>query len=304
MKIIISGASGDLGQRVTALLLQALPATELILLTREPARLSAMAARGASVRQADFGDPQSLPAAMDGGDVLLLISTLSIGRRTEQHGHAIAAARQAGVRHIVYTSSGGIQPQTPSISGQEHYASEQLLRASGCDFTILRNSWYADVIPQLLLPAALAMGSIGFSTGAGRVAPVAKADCARAAAAVLCNVDRHRGAIYEITGPELFTVQELMALCSTASGRPIVYQALSHEEKQAVFDAMGVERDYREGMMNATTHAWASREMITYEMAIRQGFFALCSGHVELLTGQPATPFADLLEQYRTSWAS
>ncbi len=304
MKIIISGASGDLGRRITDLLLQQRPASDLILLTRNPASLANAAARGASVRAADFNDGAGLQQALQGGDVLMLISTLSIGKRLQQHTTAINAAKAAGVRHIVYTSSCGIQPQTPSISGQEHYATEQVLQRSGVPFTILRNSWYADVIPQLLLPAALAMGSIGFSTGDGVVAPVAKQDCAAAAAAVLLQPAHHAGAIYEITGPQLFTLKEMMAYCSTQSGKPIVYVAMNHTEKQAVFDAMGVSRDYQEGMMNDTTNAWASDEMITYEMAIRQGYFSLCSRHVEQLTGRPATSFAAVVELHRASWSA
>jgi NAD(P)H dehydrogenase (quinone) len=302
MNLIISGASGDLGRRVTAHLLQHVPASNLILLTRNPASLADAAAKGAQVRQADFNDAATLQQALRGGDVMLLISTLSIGKRVQQHTTAINAAKAAGVRHVVYTSSCGIQPQTPSISGKEHYATEQVLLHSGLDFTILRNSWYADVIPQLLLPMAIGMGAIGFSTGDGMVAPVAKEDCARVAAAVVANAARHIGAIYEITGPQLFTLREMMAHCSTVSRKPIVYQNLSHAEKQAIFDAMGVSREYQEGMMNDTTNAWASDEMITYEMAIRQGFFALCSRHVEQITGQRATSFAEVVEAHRSSW--
>ncbi|HTQ99995.1 MAG TPA: SDR family oxidoreductase [Candidatus Acidoferrum sp.] len=303
MKIIISGASGDLGRKITANLLQRVAAADLILLTRNPASLADAAKLGASVRKADFNDAAALTKALDGGDVLMLISTLSIGKRVQQHTTAINAAKAAGIRHVVYTSSCGIQPQTPSISGQEHYATEQVLQKSGLDFTILRNSWYADVIPQLLMPAAIAMGAIGFATGNGRVAPVAKDDCARAAAAVLADYRNHAGAIYEITGPELFTLKEMMAYCSTVSRKPIVYQDMSREEKQAVFDAMGVNREYQEGMMNDTTNAWASDEMITYEMAIRHGFFSLCSRHVEMLTGKPATEFSEVVEMHRASWS-
>lgn len=302
MKIIISGASGDLGRRVTNHLLQHVPASSLILLTRNPSALASKAANGASVRQASFDDSAGLQDAMTGGDVLLLISTLSIGKRVQQHTTAINAAKAAGVRHIVYTSSCGIQPQTPSISGREHYATEQVLQQSGLTFTILRNSWYADVIPQLLMPMAIAMGSIGFSTGDGMVAPVAKSDCARVAAAVLADPARHAGAIYEITGPQLFTLRELMSQCSKVSGKPIVYQNLSHAEKQTIFDAMGVSREYREGMMNDTTNAWASDEMITYEMAIKQGFFAICSRHIEQITGNKAIAFTEVVELHRSSW--
>ncbi len=302
MKIVISGASGDLGRKITALLLQQVPASELILLTRHPTKLAAATALGAEVRKADFDDAPGLERALRGGDVMLLISTLSIGKRVQQHTTAIHAAKAAGIKHVVYTSSCGIQPQTPSISGKEHYATEQVLQKSGLHFTILRNSWYADVIPQLLMPAAIAMGTIGFSTGNGMVAPVAKADCARAAASVLANYRTHTNAIYEITGPQLFTLADMIAHCSTVSRKPIVYQNLSHADKQAIFDAMGISRDYQEGMMNDTTNAWASDEMITYEMAIKQGFFSICSRHIEMITGQPALSFAEVVQLHRASW--
>src|SRR5690606_41642735 len=81
MSIVVSGASGDLGRRITALLLERVPARSLILLTRNPDGLKDLAAAGAQVRKADFDDPQGLQAAMRGGEVLMLISTLSIGRR-------------------------------------------------------------------------------------------------------------------------------------------------------------------------------------------------------------------------------
>ncbi len=302
MKIVISGASGDLGRKITALLLQQVPASELILLTRKPETLAAEATKGADVRHADFNDAPGLERALRGGDVLMLISTLSIGKRVHQHTTAIHAAKAAGVRHVVYTSSCGIQPQTPSISGKEHYATEQALQSSGLHYTILRNSWYADVIPQLLMPAGIAMGAIGFSTGNGMVAPVAKDDCARAAAGVLANYKAHANAIYEITGPQLFTLADMFQHCSTVSRKPIVYQNLSHAEKQSVFDAMGISRGYEEGMMNDTTNAWASDEMLTYEMAIKQGFFSICSRHVEMITGKSALSFAEVVQLHRASW--
>ena len=50
-----------------------------------------------------------------GGDRLLLISTLSVGRRAAQHGRAIEAAKRAGVKRIVYTSTGGMQDGNPAI---------------------------------------------------------------------------------------------------------------------------------------------------------------------------------------------
>jgi NAD(P)H dehydrogenase (quinone) len=298
MSIVISGASGDLGRRITSLLLEQLPASRLILLTRNPASLAPLAALGAEVRKADFDDYASLQQAMKGGEVLMLISTLSIGKRAQQHGNAIKAAAAAGIGHIVYTSSCGVQPQSPSLSGQEHLATERLLQKSGLHYTILRNSWYADVIAQLLLPMCVATGSLVSSTGDGLVAPVAKQDCARIAAGVLRKYWQHEQAIYEVTGPELLSFADIAAVMSEHSGKRISFVNVSHQEKLAMFDAMGVQRDYEEGMMNENTNAWASNEMITYEMAIKRQFFSVCSNHVGLVTGQRALSLREVLRQY------
>lgn len=303
MAIILSGASGDLGTRITRLLLDRIDPAGLVLLSRSPEKLGQATARGAEARAADFDDTDGLAAAMAGGHVLMLISTLSIGKRVQQHLNAIEAARAAGISHVVYTSSMGIQPQTPSLSGQEHYATEQALRASGLTFTILRNGWYADVIPTLIMKPAIAAGAFVASTGDGAIAPVAKQDCANVAACVLAEPARHANAVYEVTGPQLLTFTDIARLMSETSGRQIPYVNVSHEEKLAIFDSLGVSRDYEEGMMNEASNAWASNEMITYEMAIRQLYFALCSRHVELVTGKPAMALAEVIAQYRDAWS-
>ena len=80
MKIIVSGASGDLGGKVTRRLLKQVPVSDLILTTRNPGALSEIAAKGAQVRWADFGHPEGLVDAFIGGNrcCLLVRSALAI----------------------------------------------------------------------------------------------------------------------------------------------------------------------------------------------------------------------------------
>jgi NAD(P)H dehydrogenase (quinone) len=83
------------------------PAGRIIATTRKPEALDDLAAQGVQVRRADFEDPASLVAAFSGAQRLLLISTDAVdrpGRRLAQHQAAVAAAVQAGVQHMVYTS--------------------------------------------------------------------------------------------------------------------------------------------------------------------------------------------------------
>jgi NAD(P)H dehydrogenase (quinone) len=299
MSTVITGASGAFGKMVTELLLQKMPPSELILVTRKPQSLAHLAARGAQVRYGDFDDRQSLVAAFKGGKRMLLISTLDVGeRRRRQHTTAVEAAVGAGIEHIAYTSSVGIHPHSPAFVIADHLYTEELLRRSGAAFTILRDSQYAEVIVTMIAPVALATGKWTTSAGDGRMAFVSKKDCVAVAASVL-TTPGHEGAVYEVTGPDLLSFRDAAALASEVTGRPIQYVVVSHEEKQAEFDAAGIPRKYVEGAMHEQSGPWASDEMMSYERALGEGYFAVCSRHVELVTGRPALSLRDVFLAHR-----
>lgn len=294
MSTIVTGASGAFGKMVTELLLARMPPEEIVLVTRKPDSLTHLAARGVTVRHGDFDRRDSLDAAFAGGDRMLLISTLDVGEhRRRQHTTAVGAAIAAGVKHIAYTSSVGIHPRSPAYVVADHLHTEELLRRCGVAYTILRDSQYAEVVATMIAPLALATGKWVSSAGEGCMAFVSKKDCVAAAAAVL-TTPGHEGAVYEITGPELLSFRDAAALASEISGRPIEYVVVSHEEKQASFDAMGIPRRYVEGMMHEQSGPWASEEMMSYERALGEGYFAVCSHHVELITGRPASSLRDV----------
>lgn len=133
-KILVTGASGQYGrQAVDRLLERGIPPSSLLLLTRQPQKLSAYAARGLSIRQGSFDDPVAqLAASFAGAGTMLLISTSRAGARLPQHQTAIDAAAAAGVRHVVYTSIISAEREHPTaLVGREHRATEAMLRASG-----------------------------------------------------------------------------------------------------------------------------------------------------------------------------
>ena len=180
MTIVVTGASGDLGRRVTTELLARVPADELVLVSRTPDALAA----GVEARFGDFDDPAGLREAFRGGDRMLLISSVVTGpRRVEQHRAAIAAAESAGVEHIAYTSLVGRgEATTPPRS--RPITSRPSARSTDArpEVTFLRHSWYGDVIAHGLAPAAVRTGRWTINTGEGQVAPIAKDDAAAAAA--------------------------------------------------------------------------------------------------------------------------
>ena len=236
MSIVVTGATGHLGRLVVeALLDRGVPGGQIVATGRRTETLADLAERGVVVRRADFDDPASLREAFTGAERLLLVSGSEPGRRIEQHGNAIEAAKAAGVRHIAYTSI--VRADTSSLLlAADHRGTEELLAASGVPHTLLRNAWYFEnYTPQL--PVYLEHGIVG-SVGTARISAAARADYAEAAAAVLTG-EGHEGAIYELGGAS-FTMAELAEVVSTATGRTVTYTDLPVEPYAQVLVAAGL----------------------------------------------------------------
>jgi NAD(P)H dehydrogenase (quinone) len=297
-RLIISGASGDLGRRVTDLLLQANAGVELTLVTRHPAKLPKREAPGLRICQGDYRDPASLDAAYQGGDVLFLISGLDLGKRVQEHRNAIAAAKKAGVRHIVYTSVGGTQKNNPALSAQDHYLTELDLRASGLQYTFLRNGLYAEILATVVFQPAIAAGRLELMMTHGYMAPVSKRDVASCAAACLLDHDRHAGAVYEITGHEMLNFVDMARIASEVTGRPIEVVNVTYEQRLAFFDSLGYPREYDPDMQpSADGHMWASDELLSAEIAVVEGYQAVMSHHVRQILGTDPEPFRSVMER-------
>ena len=154
MIIVVSGGAGQLGRRTADQLLERVGPSSLVLVTRDPSSLADYAARGVTVREGDFDHPDSLPAAFAGIDGLLLDQR--IGSRSPRAGSTSPRSkpprRRASATSSTRRSSTPVR-DNPSVAAQEHYATEQALRASGLRWTMLRNSIYADIQTRFLLEA-------------------------------------------------------------------------------------------------------------------------------------------------------
>ena len=265
--VAVTGATGRIGGAVARLLHG--DGVRPRLLVRDPTRASHWAD---DVAVAGYGDRRAATAALAGIDVLLMVSASESADRLAQHRTFIDAAAAAGVRHVVYTSFLGAAEDAAFTLARTHWATEEHLRASGMGFTFLRDSFYADFLPDL--------------AGTGRVGAVARADVARSAAAVIRDLltgrREHAAAVYELTGPEALTLAEAAAIITETTGRSTVYRDQTLEEAYAsrsVYDAPEWEID-----------AWVS----TYT-AIASGSLDRVTDDVERLTGRRPLGLAELL---------
>jgi len=224
MTIAVTGASGQLGRIVIEKLKQKVPADQIVALVRSPEKVQSL---GVPARAADYAKPATLVPALAGVDTLLLISSSEVGQRAVQHANVIAAARQAGVKRIVYTSLLGAD-HSPLSLADEHRATEAELKSAGVPYTILRNGWYTENYLGAL-DAALAHGALIGSAGEGRIASATREDFAEAAVAALTGTG-HEGVTYELAGDHAWTLKDLAAEVSRQSGKQVVYQDLPEAE--------------------------------------------------------------------------
>jgi NAD(P)H dehydrogenase (quinone) len=300
-KIIVTGASGQFGSAASRLLLEKVPAEDLILLSRTPETLAEMAQAGAQVRRADFDDPASLHAAMEGGEKMLLISTTRVGTRVEQHTNAVEAAAANGVKHVVYTSILGCgAPGNPSVEQFDHLATEQMIERSGLAFTHLRDSLYAEAVATAMAIPALLAGHKPENAGKGRVPIVSRDDCVAIAVGVLTQ-DGHANKAYNVTGPDLWELPDAMALVSQMAGKPIVVEEVDDDGMYAYFDSLGVARKASDVVPDGPI-PWASEGMVTFGQSIREGYMDIVSDDVERVTGRKPRSLRSVLEQYQGAW--
>lgn len=275
--LFVTGATGQLGTLVIDALLETVPAEAIVAGVRDPAKEAALALRdkGVTVRVADYGRPETLAQALAGVDRLLLISGSEIGQRTAQHRAVIDAAEAAGVGLIAYTSILHAD-RSPLFLAEEHRATEAVLKESGVPFVLLRNGWYTEVFTWRL-PAASEHGVLAGAAGAGRISAAARADYARAAAAVLAGGD-HAGHTYELAGDAAFTLAELAAVVAETSGKPLIYRNMPPAEFQRAALAAGVPELFAKILSDT-------------DAGVANGALFEESGMLARLIGRPTTPF-------------
>lgn len=268
--IAVTGATGQLGRLVVEKLKQKVPASNLIALVRSPEKASDL---GVNVRAADYDNPKTLVAALNGVDTLLLISSSEIGKRLSQHRNVINAAKQAGVNRVVYTSL--LHADTSSLSlAEEHRQTEAELKASGLAFTILRHGWYTENYTGFIA-GALSAGEFIGSAGDGKIAAATREDFAQAAAVVLTRDDQERK-IYELAGDSAWTLSELAAEVSRQTGRNIPYKNLP-------------ESDYASALINFGLPEPLAQALAGYDISASQGALFDDSHQLSTLIGRATT---------------
>jgi NAD(P)H dehydrogenase (quinone) len=151
-------------------------------------------------------------------------------------------------------------------------------------WTVLRYGAYADL--QVPLGAmAVGYGKLVTNAGEGRIAPIARQDCAAAAVAVL-TTDGHEGRIYDVTGPEALSQSDIAALVSEVSGRPIEVLPIGDRRLARTLIRLGAPRPI-------------ARAVVNLGVATRENYFDVVDPAFENLTGRRPVSLRDVLITHR-----
>ncbi|WP_307165997.1 SDR family oxidoreductase [Streptomyces rishiriensis] len=201
MTVVVTGASGRTGSRVAL-----------------AAETAGLAVRAASRAQGfDWHDGSTWASALRGADAAYLVYPSDVGApdAADAVGRLAREAVALGVRRLVLLSSRGEERALPT---------EEALRSSGADWTIVRAAWFAQNFSEGPLVEELRRsGELVFPGGEVREPFVDLRDVADVVVKSLTEGDRYVGRVLEVSGSQLLTFREAVAAIGRAAGRALTY---------------------------------------------------------------------------------
>ena len=244
--ILVTGATGQFGYKaIDHLLNKGVKSSQIAALVRDGAKATDLKDKGIELRTGDYTDFDSLVSSFQGIDKLLLVSSNDRGaveNRTTQHHNAIKAAKEAGIKHIVYTSFArkpNYEESAIAAFQNSHVQTENFLKSSGIDHTILQNGIYMEMIPVFAGSKLTETGLILFPAQQGKAGWVLREELAEAAAYVL-TTGGHENKTYPLVNTESVSFTEIAKELSAVSGKEVQYQSPSISEFEAILKQAGV----------------------------------------------------------------
>lgn len=283
--IAVTGATGTIGGELLRLLAaRGVPARAL---SRDPPPGGRLP--GVQWRRADLADRAALPGALEGADRLFLLTGNTADMVALQK-HAIGAAGEAGIGHVVKLSALGATDHSKSVIGLWHFNVERALRESGLRWTILRpHHFMQNLLDELVFDRGA--GRVRSASGEGRIPFIDTRDIAAVAAEILAR-EAPSGEILTLTGPEAVSYREATGVLADVLGRPLAYEA------QTIDEAWSRRR-------SAGQPPWlAAAQLAIAEYQRAGGPTERVADTVERITGRPARTLRDFAEDHREALAA
>ncbi|MCF0056375.1 SDR family oxidoreductase [Dyadobacter sp. CY356] len=228
-KIFVTGATGHLGSAVISKLLTEIQSKQISVLTRNSEKQKEFQAKGFHAFLGSYDDVTTLEKAMENVEVVLLISSGDQGDRMQDHKNVVDAAKKTGIKSIAYTSR-CLHDRNSLVNKlmDEHFETEDYIKASGLAHTFFRNILYMDAIPQFIGGKAALDKGIFLPAGNGKVAFALRSEMGEAMAKVLLAGDCENK-IYNFTGDKAYSFYDIATALSELSGNLVSYNAIDDD---------------------------------------------------------------------------
>jgi uncharacterized protein YbjT (DUF2867 family) len=284
--ILVTGATGNVGTELARILTaRDVPFRAMVRSPEAAKKTDALV--GAEIVVGDFDDAAAIARALAGVERAFLL-TNSSQRAEERQAAFVAAARRAGVRHVVKLSQWAADPGSPVRFLRYHAAVENAIRESGMGYTFLRPNLFMQGLLGFRA-SIVAEGQFYAAAGDAKISAVDVRDIAAVAAAALTE-DEHAGRTYDITGPEALTHTEMAERLSAAVGRRIEFVDVAP-------DAM------RQALVSAGVQAWQADGLLEDYAHYRRGEAAAIASGIQEASGKAPRTFADFASDYAAVFA-
>jgi len=282
--ILVTGGTGLVGREVLRRLSRA--GTPVRALTRDATKARPLP--GVTWVVADLGKPATLPGAFEGAATLFLL-THYLEDMVDLQLNAVAAARAAGVTHLVKVSAFAASGHSKAPIGRWHYRVEQELQASGLSWTLLRPHHF---MQNLLAQAEYVVndGVIYSASGDGRIPYVDGRDVAAVAAVTLTSPERHNGRKYVLTGSEAISYRQAAEIIGTVIGKPVGFVDESRDQALARRIREGIPPAVIESILAIAAYQRAGGKTVTITSTIAE------------LTGRPPRTVAEFVREHATAF--
>lgn len=286
--ILITGATGKIGKEL--ILDLTARRSSFKVMTRSKEAEKAFLAKGIKAVHADFARPESYADALANIQTVFLLTTPDPDCLATER-NFLAACKHHGVNHIVRLSAIGANPWASSCLIRTHGRCEAQLEDSGIAWTILRPTIFMQNLVPFMAPSVAKESTLYAPAGEARMPWVDTRDIAAVAGTVLTN-EGHQSRVYEITGPEALTYDEVAGILSNQLDRQIKYVDVPDA---AAYQAM----------VGTGMPPWLAEGMVTlYHQFKVNGPTAQVLGTVERIGGRPARTLAAYLKENEAAFKS
>lgn len=287
MKVLVFGATGNIGREVVQALAQHRD-VKVLLGSRDPAKARAALSELPQVEpvRLDVGAPATLDAALEGVDRLVIVNPLS-PNMAQDTAQLIAAAKRAGVQQVVRFSLLGAGESEPIDEARWHHAADEVVRESGIPWVILKPNQYLQNFVNFGTDHTVrTQGAIYLPYADAQVSNIDTRDLGEIAARIVTgDPATHAGREYVLTGGAAHTMTQLADELSAVLGKPVRYIAVPEEP-------------VRQGLTQAGMPATIVEAILGWFAFCRDGRAARVDPAAASLLGRPPRSYADFARDY------